>query len=193
MTVLEPAPGNGNGQVNGNSHANGNGHEKVFELRRTEDPVVIAIIREERLVHLDNSLSYGARLMWTYIKNCSLWNGHNVRPGVIRFANSELATKFGCCEKTIQNWKRELCERGRCWITEKRMRNCFGMTEYHVTVVCGQAGLPLSYETEDGLLPEEDTYSSNRRRLAPGSRGKDGKWLKGGKKRVSSQTRRKLR
>jgi len=182
MITAEPPAINGNGYRNGNGQVNGNGHETVIELKRTEDPQVIAIIREERLVHLDNSLPYGARLMWTYVKNCSLWNGHNVRPGVVRFSNSELATKFGCCEKTIQNWKRDLCKRGRCWVTEKRMRNCFGMSEYHVTVICGQAGLPLSYETEDGLLPEEDTYSSNRRRMAPGGRDGLGRWSRGGQK-----------
>jgi hypothetical protein len=170
-----------NGNGNGNGHANGNG-KGIFGLTPKEDPVLAhQAPQARRKVNFNNKLSFGARVLYTHIIDCALWTGVCTRKGVVRFANSYLAERFGVSEKTIQNWKRELREIGEIWTTEKRMKNSFPMTVYNVTALLGQPMLPMAIETEDGSLAEDEIFS-NRNRPRRLERNGHGKFVAGGYK-----------
>ena len=162
---------------NGNGHSNGNG---VFSLTPKEDPVYAHILPQARReVQLDNSLHPGARLLFDYLTDCSVWAGRNVRPGVFRISNSDLARLFQVSSRTIQKYKQALRARGRIWTTDKHMKNTYPLTEYHITAVVGQVPLPFNVDIDGGYLAADDNVQmSNRHRVTPQKRGHRGRWAK---------------
>src|SRR5258706_3626085 len=171
-----------NGQ-NGNGNPNGKSG-----IVAKPDPLLSEIVpRARRETIFDTRIPEGARMLYCLLTDCSLWRGVNVRPGVVRFANSYLARRLNVDEKTIQNWKRALKETGRIWTTEKRMKNCYPTTVYNITAIVGQADLPFNSESDDGSLPEDEVLN-NRSRPRTMERDDHGKWVKreGGSKSEKS-------
>jgi len=147
--------------------------DSKFGLVSNEDKLALdygkILPPERRAVIMDGSLDLGARLMFVYLLDCSVWTGHNVRPGVVRFSDSELAAKFNCSDETIRRWKRQLRERGKLWTVDRWMKNTWPKTEYRFTVICGQQGLPFGNDDEGGdhVTDETEQLSNRRRRMGP--------------------------
>jgi hypothetical protein len=158
--------GNGNGATgHANSHSNGNGHEKAFDIVKAQDPLLsITVPAARRKVCTNTGICEAARMFYCYLTDMSLLPGVNTRKGVVKFSDRDLAMRFKVSDKTIRNWKRALESTGEIWITEKHMKNTFPQTVYNITAIVGQAFLPMNVESVDGSLPEDEIWSSNRRR-----------------------------
>ncbi len=141
-----------------------------------------------REVQLDADLDWGAKVLFDYLTDCSLWSGHNMGRGVIRYSNRDLARAFKVSIKTIQNWKRQLAGRGVLWLTEKFMKNCYATTVYNITKLVGQKPLPFASDFEDGSCVQDDNERvSNRRRFIPGQRDAKGHWVSAKEKTSDNQ------
>jgi hypothetical protein len=164
--------------MNSNSgNGNGDGHTKIFDLQKAEDPLLAKIVPQARRQCCeDTRLTEGARMLYCWLTDCSLWFGVYIRKGVIKFADTDLAKKFSVSRKTIQNWKHALETTGRIWLTERWNKNSFPTTVYNITAIVGQAELPLSQDSADGSLTDHETFAASNRHpgrfLKRGSKGK---------------------
>lgn len=150
-----------------------------FTIQPKEDPLYKEIVpRSRHNTAKDKSLSHGARLLYDFLTDYSLWPNHNVKPGVVRLSNGDLARALGTSTRVIQRWKAELRHRGLIFTTDKFLRNCWPVTTFHVVAICGQPSLPFTTDLEDGYVSDDDSVQrSNRRRLSPRFRDpKTGKW-----------------
>lgn len=158
---------------NGNGNGNANGHTKIFDLAPKQDPMLsVYVPAARRKVCQNTKICEAARMFFCWLTDMSLLPGVNTRKGVVRFSDRDLAIRFRRNEKTIRNWKRAVESTGEVWTNEKWMKNSFPLTIYNITCIVGQATLPMNIESEDGNLPDDEIFSSNRRRLqvAPRSR-----------------------
>ena len=166
--------GNGNGHANGNG--NGNGHGEKFGIVAKEDPLLSRVVpAARRKVCHDTTIPEAARMFFCWLTDMSLLFGVYIRKGVVKFSDSYLAERFKVSDRTIRNWKRHIQSTNEVWTTEKFMKNSFPQTVYNISCIVGQETLPLSVESEDGSLPEDEVFRSNRRRLRTANRV-DGKF-----------------
>lgn len=165
------------GTTNGNGNGNGNGHDKVFDIKKADDPLLSKIVPEaRRRVCQNTKIPESARMFFCWLTDMSLLFGAYIRRGVIKFSDADLAARFKVSDKTIRNWKRWIEATGEVWLTEKWMKNSFPQTVYNITAIVGQATLPLSVESEDGNLADDQVFSSNRRRQQNSRRAGNGKF-----------------
>jgi hypothetical protein len=156
---------NGHGAYSSNGHTNGNGHTKIFDLSPKADPLLSQIVpAARRKVCTMTRICEAARMFYCYLTDMSLLPGVNSRKGVVKFSDFDLSLRFKVSDKTIRNWKRALESTGEIWLTEKFMKNTFPQTVYNITAIVGQATLPMNSESADGSTPEDEVFSSNRRR-----------------------------
>lgn len=152
--------------LNGNGNGNGNGHGKIFDLAPKQDPLLSQIVPAvRRKVCLNTSITEAARMFFCYLTDMSLLPGVNTRKGVVKFSDRDLAHRFKVNAKTIRNWKRAIESTGEVWLTEKHMKNSFPQSVYNISAIVGQPMLPMNVESEDGSLPDDEVWSSNRRRM----------------------------
>ena len=142
-----------------------NGHDKVFDIKKAEDPILAKIVPEaRRRVCQNTSIPESARMFFCWLTDMSLLYGAYLRRGVVKFSDSYLAARFKVSDKTIRNWKRAIEATGEVWLTEKFMKNSFPQTVYNIKAIVGEATLPLNVDSEDGSLADDEIFSSNRRR-----------------------------
>lgn len=154
---------NGNGHTNGNGNGNGNG--KIFDLVKAQDPILAQVVPTARRRICENeTLTAGARMFFCYTIDLSLLPGVMSRRGVLKKSDEDLAERLKVSARTIQNWKREIKATGEVWMTEKWMKNTFPQTVYNFACIVGQAMLPLNVDSDDGSLPDDEIFTSNRRR-----------------------------
>lgn len=164
-TATEYLKGNGsNGNGHSNGHANGNGNGKIFDLVKAQDPLAVVVPQARRKVCQNTHISTGSRMLFCYITDASLTAGLSTRKGVVKFSDSDLAHRFAVNVKTIRNWKNEIKSTGEIWLTEKFMKNTFPQTVYNVACIVGNQPMLPNIESQDGSLPEDEVFSSNRRR-----------------------------
>jgi hypothetical protein len=119
----------------------------------------------------DRSMPFGARLMFDYITDCSLWEKMNESPGVICFSNGDLASHFGVKIECVRRWKRMLEDRGRIWLTQKWLKNSWPATVYHVAAIVG----PPPAKKDKGHRAQDEVWRhSNKHRLESIKRGQKG-------------------
>lgn len=149
--------------TNGNGHANGN--KGIFDLVQKADPLLSQIVpAARRRVCTMTSICEAARMFYCYLTDMSLLPGVNSRKGVVKFSDYDLAMRFEVSDKTIRNWKRALESNKVIWLTEKFMKNTFPQTVYNITAIVGEPPLPMNVDGDDGSVPEDEVYTSNRRR-----------------------------
>ncbi|MDE2100750.1 MAG: hypothetical protein KGL39_26125, partial [Patescibacteria group bacterium] len=165
--------------ANGNGNGNGNGHGKIFDLAPKQDMVLAKIVPEaRRRICLNNLLSAAARMFFCFLTDTSLLFGVNVRKGVVKFSDADLANRFRVNARTIRTWKRELESTGEIWTTERWMKNSFPVTVYNVTCIpeVGPRPEQKDAESQDGSLVED--FASNRRRRPAGRDPFSGKFAR---------------
>lgn len=166
----------------GNPNGNGNGHQtKIFDLAPKQDQVLAKIVPEaRRRVCLNNLLSAAARMFFCFLTDTSLLFGINIRKGVVKFSDADLANRFRVNARTIRAWKRELESTGEIWMTERYLKNSFPVTVYNITCVpeVGPRPEARSSESDDGSLVED--FGSNRRRRPSGRDPLSGKFARRG-------------
>src|SRR5437762_1079235 len=129
----------------------------AFEIHPKEDPLLKEVVaRARRRTAMEKTLRRGARLLIDFLTDFSLWPGHNVKPGVVRLSNSDLARYLGASMRSIQRWKIELRARGLIFTREKFLRNSWPVTTYNVIAICGQETLPFTTDLEDGYVTDDD-------------------------------------
>lgn len=147
------------------ARTNGNGHEYFSEDNKSEaQRLAIVVPQARRRVCQNTKIPESARMFFCWLTDMSLLPGVNSRRGVVKFSNGYLAQRFDVSDKTIQNWKLWIASTGEVWLTEKHMKNSFPQTVYNITAIVGQATLPMDVDSNDGSLPEDEIFSSNRRR-----------------------------
>ena len=167
------------GPTGANGNGNGNGHTKIFDLTPKQDMLLSKIVPEaRRRVCLNNLLSAAARMFFCFLTDTSLLFGVNIRKGVVKFSDADLAFKFKVDPRTVRSWKRELEATGEIWTSDRWMKNSFPVTVYNVTCIPEVGPRPEARDAEsaDGSLVED--FASNRRRRPVGRDGLTGKFAR---------------
>src|SRR5947209_8817965 len=91
---------NGNGTLT-------NGHDKIFDIKRSDDPLLSKVVPEaRRRVCQNTKIPESARMFFCWLTDVSLLFGQAIRKGVVKFSDADLAARFKVSDKTIRNWKR---------------------------------------------------------------------------------------
>jgi hypothetical protein len=165
---------------NGNGNGNGSGNGKIFDLAPKEDPILAIVCPiSRRKIAKDKSLPMGARVMYDFLIDYSLWREKCPVRGVVTMPNGDVARHLGISTRSVQNYKGLLRSRGAIFTSEKFLRNAWPATVYYITAIVGQEQLPGMEDFDEGRLADDDSVTrSNRRRLQPKFRDEKGKWLK---------------
>ena len=151
-----------------------------FPIAAREDPILAIVCpQSRRKVAKDKTLPMGARVMYDFLIDYSLWKEKCPVRGVLTMPNGDVARHLGISIRSVQNYKALLRSRGAIFTSEKFLRNAWPATVYYITAVVGQEQLPGMEDFDEGLLSDDDSVTrSNRRRLQPKFRDEKGKWTK---------------
>jgi hypothetical protein len=151
-----------------------------FTIAAKEDPILAIVVpQSRRKVARDKTLPMGARVMYDFLTDYSLWKEKCPLRGVVTMPNGDLARHLGISIRSVQNYKSLLRSRGAIFTSEKFLRNAWPATVYYITAIVGQEQLPGMEDFEEGRLADDDSViRSNRRRMQPRFRDQKGKWLK---------------
>jgi hypothetical protein len=151
-----------------------------FTIAAKEDPILAIVVpQSRRKMARDKTLPMGARVMYDFLTDYSLWKEKCPVRGVVTMPNGDVARHLGISIRSVQNYKSLLRDRGAIFTAEKFLRNAWPATVYYITAIVGQESLPGMEDFEEGRLADDDSViRSNRRRMQPKFRDQKGKWLK---------------